>query len=78
MGSGNNGEWTFFDILTLISFIVGLENLDLNVSQDDLQREAQKLDKDMRASVEEIHSHLEVQDRKLNQIMELLNGRSIQ
>lgn len=78
MGSGKNGEWTFFDILTLISFIVGLENLDLNVSQDDLQREAQKLDKDMRASVEEIHSHLEVQDRKLNQIMELLNGRSIQ
>ena len=78
MGSGNNGEWTFFDILTLISFIVGLENLDLNVSQDDLQREAQKLDKDMRASVEEIHSHLEVQDRKLDQIMEMLDGRSIQ
>lgn len=78
MGSGKNGEWTFFDIITLISFIIGLENLDLNISQDDLQKETEKLDKAMRENVEEIHRHLEVQDRKLNQILEKLNGRSIQ
>lgn len=78
MGSGSNGEWTFFDIITLISFIIGLENLDLNISQDDLQKETEKLDKAMRENVEEIHRHLEVQDRKLNQILEKLDGRSIQ
>lgn len=78
MGSGSNGEWTFFDIITLISFIIGLENLDLNISQDDLQKETEKLDKAMRENVEEIHRHLEVQDRKLNQILEELDGRSIQ
>lgn len=78
MESGKNGEWTFFDIITLISFIIGLENLDLNISQDDLQKETEKLDKAMRENVEEIHRHLEVQDRKLNQILEELDGRSIQ
>lgn len=78
MGSGKNGEWTFLDLITLISFVIGLENLELNVSQDDLQKESERLDKSMRENVEEIHRHLEVQDRKLNQIMELLDGRSIQ
>ena len=78
MGSGKNGEWTFLDLVTLISFVIGLENLELNVSQDDLQKESERLDKSMRENVEEIHRHLEVQDRKLNQIMELLDGRSIQ
>lgn len=78
MGSGKNGEWTFLDLITLISFVIGLENLELNVSQDDLQKESERLDKAMRENVEEIHRHLEVQDRKLNQIMELLDGRSIQ
>lgn len=78
MGSGKNGEWTFLDLINLVSFVIGLENLELNVSQDDLQKESERLDKSMRENVEEIHRHLEVQDRKLNQIMELLDGRSIQ
>ena len=78
MGSGKDGEWTFLDIVTIISFFIGLENLGLNISQDDLQRESEKLDKTMRESVEDIHHHLEVQDRKLNQILEELeDGRNI-
>lgn len=78
MGSGKDGEWTFLDIVTIISFFIGLENLGLNISQDDLQRESERLDKDMREGVNDIHHHLEIQDRKLNQILEELeHGRNI-
>ena len=38
VGSGANGELTFLDIITLISFFVGIENLDLNITQDDVQK----------------------------------------
>ena len=78
LGSGNNGEFTFLDIVTLISFIIGLQNLNMNITQDDMQKSTETLDKALRDNVEEIHNHLEVQDKKLDYIMEVLkNGRSI-
>ena len=33
LGSGNNGELTALDWIGIISFMIGLQNLDLNVSQ---------------------------------------------
>lgn len=36
LGSGNNGEFTFIDILSMVSFCVALQNLDLNIAQEDL------------------------------------------
>ena len=69
MGSGRNGEWTFLDIVTLISFIVGLQNLDMNITQDDMQRSTEKLDRALRENVSDIHSHLEEQDMKLDLIL---------
>ena len=60
-GSGPNGEYTFLDILSLINFMIGLQNLDLNVDQQDLE-----------GVVREIHSHLEMQDQKIDYILKLL------
>lgn len=78
MGSGKNGEWTFLDIITLIGFCIGLQNLELNISQDDLQNEAERLDKALRENVENIHGHLELQDKKIDYILEVLNnGRNL-
>ena len=78
MGSGKNGEWTFLDIITLIRFCIGLQNLELNISQDDLQNETERLDKALRENVENIHSHLETQDKKIDYILEVLkNGRNL-
>ena len=71
-GSGDNGEWTFLDIITLISFIVGLQNLELNVTQESLDKQTADLKKQVDAEVkfalEEIHSHLELQDAKLDRL----------
>ena len=70
MNGGNN--WDFLDILTIMGFCIGLQNLELNISQDDLQNETERLDKALRENVEEIHKHLEIQDAKLNKILEEL------
>ena len=72
MSGNNNGAWDFLDILTIMGFCIGLQNLELNISQDDLQNETERLDKALRENVEEIHKHLEIQDAKIDMILEEL------
>ena len=72
MGSGDNGEWTFLDILSLISFCISLQNLKLNIAQEDLDNQTKELDNDLRKNVDDIHGHLAVQDEKLNIILKIL------
>lgn len=60
-----NAQFTIMDVLNILSFIIGIKNLDANLSQDtagDL----------LSAAVNEIHDHLAEQDRKINIIMEKL------
>ena len=72
LGSGPNGQLTLLDIVSLISFVVGIENLEMNITQDDMQRATNKLDSALRKQVEEIHAHLEQQDNKIDHILEVL------
>jgi hypothetical protein len=74
LGSGENGEFTFLDIISIVSFVVGLENFDMNVSQEDMDKTARQLDNDLSMAVDDIHGHLKVQDEKLNMILEMLNN----
>lgn len=78
MNSGNNNGWTFLDIISVMSFVIGLQNLEMNITQEDMQTSEEHLDSTLRKNVEEIHRHLEEQDKKIDKIMEVLkNGRSI-
>lgn len=72
VGSGDNGEFTFLDTLAIVSFCVGLQNLDLNLQQEDLDSQTQELDRRLKAVVDNIHDHLAVQDSKLNIILNKL------
>ena len=72
-GSGDNGQFTFLDILNIISFWVGLQNLELNIGQQDLDNQTQELDKRLKAVVDDIHQHLKDQDLKIDKIIEVLN-----
>ena len=75
IGSGNNGELTFLDLISIISFCVGLQNLDLNIAQEDLDNQTQELDRKLHEVVDNIHQHLQVQDNKIDMILkELRNG----
>lgn len=66
-GSGANGELTFIDLISIISFYVGLENLSSNISQEDVQGVAQDI-------LGEIHQHLKAQDEKIDMILEVLQN----
>ena len=65
----NNDNLGFLDILTIMSFCISLQNLELNTSQEDIQRQTEDLDKVMRENVEEIHRHLQKQDEKIDMIL---------
>lgn len=70
----DQGQLEFLDILSILSFLISVKNLDLNVSQEDIAKQAKKLseqaDKRTQKVLEEIHGHLSVQDSKLNILME--------
>ena len=74
LGSGDNGEITFLDLLTIAGFLVGIENLNLNATQNDVQAVAQTLAEKTELLLTEIHGHLEEQDRKLKEIMEVIQS----
>ena len=67
---GNSmNELSFMDLINIVSFVVGLQNLDLNISQNDLDNQTEQLDKKLRSNVDEIHRHLEKQDAKIDFII---------
>lgn len=70
---GNNNELTFLDIITLLSFVISLENLEENLSQNDKQDLQRDLSEKADRILTEIHTHLEKQDEKINAIWEKLN-----
>ena len=68
----NDTSMNFLDVLSVMSFCISLQNLELNISQDDLQKETERLDTSLRQNVEEIHRHLEMQDKKIDKILKEL------
>lgn len=72
----NNNNLTFIDAISVVSFLIALQNLELNISQDDLQTEAEHLDKAMREQIRQIHEHLEAQDIKIDKILKELKNDS--
>lgn len=55
-------QFTVLDVLNIISFYIGLKNLDLNFTQD-------TAGKMLDIAVNDIHTHLNEQDKKLALIM---------
>ena len=58
-------QFTIMDVLNIISFYIGLKNLDLNFTQD-------TAGKMLDIAVNDIHAHLKEQDEKLALIMQEL------
>ena len=67
-----NNSLDFIDLLSIMSFIIALMNLDLNVTQEDAQRLQAELSDKTDLLLNEIHGHLEEQDRLLKEIAERL------
>ena len=69
-----DGELTFIDLLSIISFCVGLQNLELNITASDIDAQTQDLDKRLHGVINDIHGHLSVQDAKLSLILNRLEA----
>lgn len=68
----DNNKLGFLDVITIISFVVGLQNLEMNITQEDMQESTERLDKALRDRVDDIHKHLAEQDAKINNILNIL------
>lgn len=77
----NNKQLSFLDIINLMSFCIGLMNLDENLGQGDKQELLEEFSRKADVLLQEIHGHLTAQDKKIDKILEELandNRRYIQ
>lgn len=63
----DNSQFEFLDIITIISFIMQLQNQSKLFSLRDIQNDNNRISA-------EIHKHLQEQDGKINKILEVLNN----
>ena len=62
-------NYNFLDIITILSFILQLQNQDKLFDINDVQRELQKVQ-------EKIDAHLQIQDNKIDMILEYIKQNS--
>ena len=74
LGSGDNGQFTFLDTISLISFFIGLMNFNENLTQGDKQDLMEEFSRKADALLNEIHDHLSQQDMKIDKILEDLSN----
>ena len=65
-------ELTVLDVLNVLSFLIGLMNLDENLTQGDKQDLMSATDKQTSVILKEIHMHLEQQDKRLDELINRL------
>lgn len=61
----DNRKINMLDAMTILGFLIGVANYDENITQSDLQEM-------MKSALNDIHSHLQEQDRKINDILKML------
>lgn len=66
-----NEEFELLDLLTVLSFIMQVQNQSKLFGISDIQEDNNRV-------AEEIHQHLQQQDEKINKILELIVNEKIQ
>lgn len=66
---------SFLDILSIMSFVIALQNLDMNITQEDMQESENKINQTLQESVDDIHKHLAIQDEKLSIILKMIGEK---
>lgn len=65
--SSDKRQFDILDFINIISFYIGIQNLDENLSQG---KAGDMLEK----AVKDIHDHLKDQDAKIDKIMEMIEN----
>ena len=71
-----DGQLDFLDLISIMSFVIALMNLDENMTQGDKQELQQDLADKAAILLDEIHAHLESQDIKLDHIINKLEDNT--
>ena len=66
-------QLSFIDIISIASFLVSIENLEENLTQSDKQDLQNELSDKADLLLNEIHKHLEEQDKKIDEILRRLD-----
>ena len=66
--SNNN----FIDLINIASFVFGVMNLQENLTQGDKQDILDNLNKEYNLLLNNIHQHLQEQDKKIDKILKIL------
>ena len=74
--NSENRQLTWLDLLNVLSFLIGLENLEANLTQSDKQDLQHDLTVTAERLLNEIHAHLEKQDAKIDEIMNRLEEKA--
>ena len=64
-----NGNLDWLDVIAVVSFVIGLANYEENVDQSTMNDA-------IKQAVKDIHDHLEEQDNKINEILEMMKNGS--
>ena len=72
MSDNNKSNNNLLDAVTMVSFIIGLLNLGENLTQGDKQDLITSFNNKASELLNEIHQHLEDQDKKLDMILQKL------
>ena len=62
------------DILSIMSFVIGLMNFEENLTQSDKQDLVDQFNDKAEYLLKEIHDHLEQQDQKIDWILQRVGG----
>jgi len=66
----------FVDYVNLMDLAISLQNLRSNTSQEDRQKLEEHFNDKLNILLEEIHGHLQQQDKKIDLILKKLEGDS--
>ena len=66
----------FVDYVNLMDLAISLQNLRSNTSQEDRQKLEEHFNNKLNVLLEEIQSHLQQQDKKIDLILKKLEGDS--
>ena len=69
IGSWKNGQLSFVDLISILSFFIGVENYEINLTQNDKKKKKKNLSDKSDLLLKEIHQHLEKQDSKIDEIL---------
>ena len=71
--NNTNNQIEMLDVLNIMSFMLGIQNLNENLTQNDKQDMIQDLHNTLEANIQDIHQHLIEQDKKMDQILHMLS-----